>query len=156
MPSLLCGRDSDPEIAPTLLTEWPVMDAISASVQPASARRVTAVPRKSWKVISTMPAARDARCQDVRRPSLVHGRPALDVKMTGEERGMASRMAFKSWVTGTWTHFKGGAHPPGSAAFSCGRPLSSISKSGSRTVLPCAPTKAGWALIHSLGFCCLA
>ena len=64
------------------------MDAISASVQPASARRVTAVPRKSWKVISTMPAARDARCQDVRRPSLVHGRPALDVKMMGEERGM--------------------------------------------------------------------
>ena len=48
-------------------------------------------------------------------------------------------------------HFFGG-----STDFSCGRPPSSMSKSGSRTVLPCSPTKAGWALIHSLGFCCLA
>ena len=41
----------------------------------------------------------------------------------------------------------------GSTGFSCGRPPSSMSKSGSNTVLPCAPRKAGCALIHSLGFC---
>jgi para-nitrobenzyl esterase len=36
--------------------EWPVMDAISASVQPTSASRVTAVPRRSLKVTPNTPA----------------------------------------------------------------------------------------------------
>ena len=44
----------------------------------------------------------------------------------------------------------------GSCAFSCGSPPSSMSKSGSRTVFPWSPMKAGCAFIHSLGFCCLA
>ena len=39
----------------------------------------------------------------------------------------------------------------GNEGFSCGSPESSMSKSGSKTVLPCSPRKAGWALIHSLG-----
>ena len=40
-------------------------------------------------------------------------------------------------------------HPCGSTGFSCGRPASSMSKSGSKTVLPCAPRNCGCALIHS-------
>jgi hypothetical protein len=48
------------------------------------------------------------------------------------------------------------SHHFGSRSFSCGRPLSSMSKSGSKIVLPCAPRKAGWALIHKLGFISLA
>ena len=50
----------------------------------------------------------------------------------------------------------GAGHFFGNTGFSRGRPPSVMSKSGSKTVLPCSPTKAGWALIHSLGFCSLA
>ena len=49
-----------------------------------------------------------------------------------------------------------GDQPFGSAGLSCGRPPSSMSKSGSRIVLPWAPKNAGWARIHSLGFISLA
>src|SRR6516165_918503 len=59
----------------------PVMVAISASVHPASARRVTAVPRKSLKVIPTMPALADAFRQLARNPSDVQGLPSAVVSM---------------------------------------------------------------------------
>ena len=42
-------------IARTLRNEWPVIVAISASVHPAMASRVTAVARRSWNVTPTTP-----------------------------------------------------------------------------------------------------
>jgi len=41
--------------------EWPVMVAISPSVQPESDSRKTAVPRKSWKVTPVTPARSHAK-----------------------------------------------------------------------------------------------
>ena len=57
------------------------MVAISASVQPASASRVTAVPRKSLNVTPTTPADLHALRQDARKPSGDHGLPSLFVRM---------------------------------------------------------------------------
>jgi hypothetical protein len=57
--------------------------AISASVQTAIARRVTAVPRKSWKVSPTIPAAAHALRQDDLKPSAVQGVPRELSRMTG-------------------------------------------------------------------------
>ena len=50
------------------------MVAISASVGPASASRVTAVPRKSLKMTPTVPALALALAKDARKPS---GRPGF-------------------------------------------------------------------------------
>ena len=55
---------------------WPVMVAISASVHPTSASRVTAVPRRSLNVTSSMPAFLHALPHDARKPSGVHGLPS--------------------------------------------------------------------------------
>jgi hypothetical protein len=52
------------------------MVAISASVAPASASRVTAVPRKSLKVTPTMPALALALANEARKPSGVQGLPS--------------------------------------------------------------------------------
>ena len=71
-----------------------------------------------------------------------------------EERVWFSRFWFRRHCN-KWDRDLPADHFFGSTGFSCGRPPSSMSKSGSKTVLPCSPTKAGWALIHSLGFCCL-
>ena len=57
------------------------MVAISGSVAPTSARRVTAVPRKSLKVRPATPAALHAFPHDARKPSDVHGLPSLFVRM---------------------------------------------------------------------------
>jgi hypothetical protein len=46
----------DLEIASTSLSECPVKVAICGTASLARARRVTAVPRVSWKVIPLMPA----------------------------------------------------------------------------------------------------
>lgn len=61
----------------------PVMLAISASVAPTRARRVTAVPRRSWNVSPTM-AALQALPQDARKPSDVQGLPSLLTRMIGD------------------------------------------------------------------------
>ena len=52
------------------------MLAISASVQPTNASRVTAVPRKSLNVTPTMCALSHALPHEARKPSGVHGRPS--------------------------------------------------------------------------------
>ena len=59
------------------------MVAISASVHPAIASRVTAVPRKSWNVTPTTPAALHALRHEARKPSAVHGLPLLFVRISG-------------------------------------------------------------------------
>jgi len=50
------ARSCVSSIARTLSNEWLVMVAISASVRPAMASRVTAVARRSWNVTQTTPA----------------------------------------------------------------------------------------------------
>ena len=67
-------------MARTLRSECPVMVAISASVHPANASRVTAVPLKSWNVTPTTPAFLQALPHDARNPSAVHGLPSLFVQ----------------------------------------------------------------------------
>ena len=57
--------------------------AISGSVHPQIARRVTAVPRRSWNVTPTIPARLHAFAHDARKPSAVHGFPSLFVSMIG-------------------------------------------------------------------------
>ena len=48
---------------------WPVMVAISASEQPTSAKRVTAVPRRSLNVTSVILARLQALPHEARKPS---------------------------------------------------------------------------------------
>ena len=79
------------------------MVAISASVQPASASRVTAVPRKSWNVRPTTPARLHALPHDALKPSDVHGLPSLLVKMIVLRFGVASSTALNGAPTGTLT-----------------------------------------------------
>src|SRR3984893_3696350 len=81
-------------IACTSRRLWPVMLAISASVAPTRARRVTAVPRRSWNVTPCTPAAAHALRHDARKPSDVHGLPSLLVSMIGERFSAASSAAF--------------------------------------------------------------
>src|SRR5215475_1164168 len=57
------------------------MDAISASVHPTSASRVTAVPRRSLNVTPTTRAFAHALRQEARNPSDVHGVPSMVVRM---------------------------------------------------------------------------
>ena len=75
------------------------MVAISASVASASASRVTAVPRKSWNVSPTTPAALQALPHDARKPSDVHGLPSLLVRMIVESLGAASSAALSGAPT---------------------------------------------------------
>ena len=69
------------------------MVAISASVQPAIASRVTAVPRRSWNVRSTTPTRLHALPHDARKPSDVHGAPSLLVRIIVLRFGVASSAA---------------------------------------------------------------
>ena len=68
--------------------------AISASVHPAMASLVTAVPRRSWNVRPTTPARLHALPHDARKPSDVHGAPSLFVKMIVLRFGVASSATF--------------------------------------------------------------
>ena len=77
--------------------------AISASVHPASARRVTAVSRKSLKVTPTTPAALHALPHDARKPSDVYGLPSLLVRMIVLRFVVASSAAFSGAPTGMTT-----------------------------------------------------
>ena len=65
------------------------MLAHSATEQPASNSRVTAVPRRSWKCSPVTPAARRL-IQTLRNAPAVHGRPRGPVKMIGPRRGALS------------------------------------------------------------------
>lgn len=75
------------------------MVAISASVQPASASRVTAVPRKSWNVTPTTPAFAHALRQDARKPSGVHGLSSLLARIIVLRFGVASSAALSGAPT---------------------------------------------------------
>src|SRR5262245_9389953 len=66
----------------TSLSECPVKIAISDSVAPAKARRVTEVPRKSWNVRPSTPALAQALRQEDRKPCSVHALPVEFVRMT--------------------------------------------------------------------------
>ena len=79
-------------MALTSRSEWPVIVAISGTVQPASASRVTAVPRKSWKVTPATPALMHAVRQDVRKPLSVHAVPD-SVARTVMERSLSAALA---------------------------------------------------------------
>src|SRR5262245_19112793 len=76
------------------------MLAISASLHPTSASRVTAVPRKSLNVTSAIPAFLQALPHDARKPSGVHGRLSVDVRMTGPCFLAESRAALSGAPTG--------------------------------------------------------
>src|SRR5215469_4164918 len=84
---------------PTSRKLSPVMAAISASVQPTSANRVTALPRKSRKVTPTMPAAAWATRQEARKPPPVQGLLVVLTKMRGLAFGVASSAAFNGAPT---------------------------------------------------------
>src|SRR5262245_6852819 len=71
----------------------PVADAISASVAPLIAARVTKVPRRSLKVMPVMPALLHALRHDDEKPCEVHGFPSELRSITGERRGVASSMS---------------------------------------------------------------
>ena len=69
------------------------MVAISASVHPAIASRVTAVPRRSLNVTPTTPTDLHALPHEARKPSDVHGLPSLLVRMIVLRFGVASSAA---------------------------------------------------------------
>src|SRR6185437_10759066 len=71
----------------------PVVDAISASVAPLIAARVTKVPRRSLKVMPPMPALLHALRHDDEKPFEVHGLPSELRSMTGERCGAASSIS---------------------------------------------------------------
>jgi len=60
--------------------------AISASLAPARASRVTTVPHKSLKVTPAIPATLHAFRQLERKPSAVHGLPSELTRIIGETR----------------------------------------------------------------------
>src|SRR5262249_8896090 len=84
----------------TSRSECPVIDAIWASVHPARARRVTAVPRRSLNVTPPMPAFLQAFRHDERKPSGVQGLSSLLTKMSMLRFGVASSAAFSGLPTG--------------------------------------------------------
>ena len=75
------------------------MAAISASVQPAIASLVTAMPRRSLKVTPTMPAFLQAFLHEERKPSSVHGLLSVLSKITGLLFGVASSTALSGAPT---------------------------------------------------------
>src|SRR5215470_16102601 len=81
----------------------PVIVAISASVQSASARRVTAVPRRSLNVTPTIPAFEHALRQDDRKPSGVQGFPSAVVRIIVLRFAQESSAALSGAPTGITT-----------------------------------------------------
>lgn len=87
-----------------ITTRVPVSMAISASVRSALARRVTAVPRKSWNVSPTMPALSHARALAVWKPAAVHGEPDEFTSVGDRSRfRIGSSMALRAEATGITT-----------------------------------------------------
>jgi hypothetical protein len=80
-----------------------VIVAISASVHSASARRVTAVPRKSLNVTPLMPALAQALRHDARKPAAVHGVLSVVVKIIGLRFSAASKAALSGAPMGMTT-----------------------------------------------------
>lgn len=70
--------------------ECPVIAPISAIEQPARARRVTVVPRRSWNVRPLMPAFSQAFRQPVVKPWDVHDFPRVVQRIVGAARVSAS------------------------------------------------------------------
>ena len=77
----------------------PVADAISASVAPLIAARVTKVPRRSLKVRPATPALLHALRHDDEKPCEVHGFPSELRSMTGERRGMEFSLSLRAAET---------------------------------------------------------
>jgi hypothetical protein len=82
---------------------WPVIVAISASVHPASASRVTAVPRRSLNVTPNIPARLHAFRHEVRKPSGVQGFPSVVVRIMVLRFTAASRVLLSGAPTGMTT-----------------------------------------------------
>src|SRR5207253_219922 len=82
---------------------WPVIAAISGSVHPASASRVTAVPRRSWNVRPTIPTAAQALRQLDRNPSSVHGLLSVLIRINVLRFDLASSAALSGAPTGITT-----------------------------------------------------
>ena len=83
--------------------EWPVTEAISSSVQPISAKRVTVLPRISWNVSPVIPARICAVRKLARKPDEVNGCPSSLVTICGLLRGVASNRALSGAPTRTIT-----------------------------------------------------
>src|SRR5262245_34321035 len=82
----------------------PVIGLISWGVQPASDKRVTAVPRRSLNVRSVMPALIFISLnREPRSFALSQGRRLLRVKMMGLTRGKLWRSVLTRRVTGIAT-----------------------------------------------------
>jgi hypothetical protein len=79
------------------------MVAISGSVHPARASRVTAVPRRSLNVTPAMPTFAHALRHDARKPSGVHGRLSVELRMIGPCFVAASSAALSGAPTGMTT-----------------------------------------------------
>ena len=82
---------------------WPVIVAISVSVHPASASRVTAVPRRSLNVTPNIPARLHAFRHEVRKPSGVQGFPSVVVGIMVLRFTAASRVLLSGAPTGMTT-----------------------------------------------------
>ena len=83
-----------------------MIEAISGTEQFESARRVTAVPRRSWKCRSLSDVFLKALSQLVLKPSSVHGRPNELTRMVTADRfsfSAASSAAFSGGPTGMVT-----------------------------------------------------
>ena len=83
--------------------EWPVMEAVSSSVHPISAKRVTVLPRISWNVSPVIPARSCAVRKLARKPDEVNGCPSSLVTICGLLRGVASNKALSGAPTRTIT-----------------------------------------------------
>ena len=97
-----------------------------------------------WRLLAPRMPVRCAEAVDDRQTVRRPRRPASAVPSSCRSRQSPSASALRRSAE---------AQLFGRTGFSCGSPPSSMSKSGSSTVLPCAPRNAGCALIHSLGFC---
>src|SRR5262245_33631360 len=87
----------------TSAIDRPVNLEISGTVAPATARRVTVLPRRSWKVRPVTPAFLQALRQLDLNPSLVHGMPSELQRMVVAEprRDLAASSArFRGAPTG--------------------------------------------------------
>jgi hypothetical protein len=83
--------------------EWPVIAPISAIEQPASANRVTVVPRRSWKVSPVMPAFPQVFRQLVLKPAEVHGLPCALQRIFGDRRSTAAKAFWTGLAAGITT-----------------------------------------------------
>ena len=97
--------------------------AISGTEQFDSARRVTAVPRKSWKCRSLSDVFRKALSQLVLNPSSVHGRPNELTSMVTAERFSFSAASSAAFSGGA---YRDGYAPPALAPAALRLPHSDV------------------------------